>query len=196
MLMIETRKQLRQYLKLDSQSFSNLQGFCGLRSWYYKIRCNPISNNWIIWSYIKALRHAEYYINISKGGGRIIYLIPKLYYLHRLRSLSYKTGYQIPPNTCGPGLGILHYGTIIIHNNVRIGANCTLHTSVLIGLKQGEPLATIGDNVFIGAGTKIIGDVTIGDDVVIGQNCVIVKDIPSGSVVVNKSAATIINHRK
>ena len=110
--------------------------------------------------------------------------------------MSYKTGYQIPPNTCGPGLGILHYGTIIIHNNVRIGANCTLHTSVLIGLKQGEPLATIGDNVFIGAGTKIIGDVTIGDDVVIGQNCVIVKDIPSGSVVVNKSAATIINHRK
>lgn len=68
MLMIETRKQLRQYLKLDSQSFPNLQGFCGLRSWYYKIRCNPISNNWIIWSYIKALRHAECYINISKGG--------------------------------------------------------------------------------------------------------------------------------
>ena len=196
--MIETRKQLRQYLKLDGQNFSNLQGLCGVKAWYYKIRCNPISNNWIIWAYIKALRHVEYYINISKGGvmQKIIYLIPKLYYLHCLRRLSYKTGYQIPPNTCGPGLRILHYGTIIIHSNVRIGANCTLHTGVLIGLKCGEPLATIGNNVFIGAGTKIIGNVTIGDDVVIGQNCVIVKYVPTGSVVVNKSASTIINHRK
>lgn len=77
MLMIETRKQLKLYLKLDSQSFPNLQGLCVLRSWYYKIRCYPISNNWIIWSYIKALRHAECYINISKGG-KFIYLIPKL----------------------------------------------------------------------------------------------------------------------
>lgn len=67
--MIETRKQLRQYLKLDGQNFSNLQGLCGVKAWYYKIRCNPISNNWIIWAYIKALRHVEYYINISKGGG-------------------------------------------------------------------------------------------------------------------------------
>lgn len=78
MLMIETRKQLRQYLKLDSQSFPNLQGFYGLRSWYYKIRCNPISNNWIIWSYIKALRHAEYYINISRGGEKIHISYPEV----------------------------------------------------------------------------------------------------------------------
>ena len=45
--------------------------------------------------------------------------------------------------------------------------------------------ATIGNNVFIGAGTKIIGPVKIGDNVTIGQNCVITKDIPNNSIVVN-----------
>ena len=46
--------------------------------------------------------------------------------------------------------------------------------------------AIIGNNVFIGAGTNIIGPVKIGDNVTIGQNCVITKDIPSNSVVVNE----------
>lgn len=45
--------------------------------------------------------------------------------------------------------------------------------------------AIIGNNVFIGAGTKIIGAVKIGDNVTIGQNCVITKDIPNNSIVVN-----------
>ena len=49
--------------------------------------------------------------------------------------------------------------------------------------KEGKA-ATIGNNVFIGAGTKIIGDVHIGDNVTIGQNCVITKDIPADSIVV------------
>ena len=48
-----------------------------------------------------------------------------------------------------------------------------------------EGAAIIGDNVFIGAGTKIIGSVKIGNNVTIGQNCVIVKDIPDNCVVVN-----------
>lgn len=45
--------------------------------------------------------------------------------------------------------------------------------------------AVIGDNVFIGAGTKIIGAVKIGNNVIIGQNCVITKDVPDNSIVVN-----------
>lgn len=57
---------------------------------------------------------------------------------------------------------------------------------MLIGHKvPGGGAARIGSNVFIGAGTKIIGPVTIGDNVTIGQNCVITKDIPANSVVVN-----------
>ena len=49
------------------------------------------------------------------------------------------------------------------------------------GARNGYP--KIGNRVFVGAGAKIIGDVTIGDDVVIGANAVVTKNIPSGTVV-------------
>lgn len=49
--------------------------------------------------------------------------------------------------------------------------------------KGYDKLATIGDNVFISTGVKIIGGVTIGDNVVIGANSVVVKDIPSNAIV-------------
>ena len=52
--------------------------------------------------------------------------------------------------------------------------------------------ANIGDNVFIGAGAKIIGGVTIGDNVKIGANCIIVEDIPSNSTVVMPKPRIII----
>lgn len=56
---------------------------------------------------------------------------------------------------------------------------------MLIGHKiPGGGSAVIGDNVFIGAGAKIIGRVKIGNNVVIGQNCVITKDIPDNTTVV------------
>ena len=58
---------------------------------------------------------------------------------------------------------------------------------MLIGHKKpGDGAAIIGDNVFIGAGTKIIGPVRIGNNVIIGQNCVITKDVPDNSVVVSE----------
>ena len=103
----------------------------------------------------------------------------------RLRRLSYKTGFQIPPNTCGKGLTIWHWGAIVINPKTHIGENCTLYPGVLIGHKTPEEgkSATIGNNVFIAAGTKIIGDVTIGDNVTIGVNTVIVKDVPSNVVI-------------
>ena len=108
-----------------------------------------------------------------------------LYWLRKLRKYSYITGFQIPPNVCGKGLTIWHWGSIIINPAAKIGDNCTLYPGVLIGQKyRGGGAAVIGNNVFIGAGTKIIGNITIGNNVTIGQNCVITKDIPDNSVVV------------
>ena len=106
-------------------------------------------------------------------------------YSYRLRKLGYKTGFQIPPNVCGPGITIYHYGAIIINDKTRIGRNVVLYPGVLIGHKvPGQSAPIIGNNVFIGSGAKIIGDVHIGDNVTIGQDCVIVKDIEAGHTVV------------
>lgn len=93
-----------------------------------------------------------------------------------------------PPHTCGKGLTIWHWGPIIVNSTAKIGEYCTLYPGVLIGHKTpGCGAAQIGNNVFIGAGTKIIGNIRIGDNVTIGQNCVITKDIPSNSTVVNNN---------
>ena len=73
------------------------------------------------------------------------------------------------------------YGIIVSHNAV-IGKGCTIFHQVTIGEgKGGAPV--IGDNVLIGAGAKIIGNVHIGNNVKIGVNAVIVHDVPEGAVV-------------
>ena len=73
------------------------------------------------------------------------------------------------------------YGIIVSHNAV-IGRNCTIFHQVTIGEgKGGAPV--IGDNVLIGAGAKIIGNVHVGNNAKIGVNAVIVHDVPEGAVV-------------
>lgn len=63
-----------------------------------------------------------------------------------------------------------------------MGKNCQIYQQVTIGNNNGIP--TIGNDVDICAGAKIIGPITIEDDVIIGANAVVTKDIPSHSMVV------------
>lgn len=87
-------------------------------------------------------------------------------------------GFSIPINVFGPGLAIVHYGTIVVAQGAKIGSNCRIHEGVTIGATNGSSkAATIGDNVFIGSGAKIIGEVTISSNVAIAANSVVVKDV-------------------
>lgn len=71
---------------------------------------------------------------------------------------------------------------IVISHNAKIGENCTIFHQVTIGdTKSGSP--RIGNNVYIGAGARIIGNVRIGDNVKIGANAVVVHDVPADSVI-------------
>lgn len=107
-----------------------------------------------------------------------------LQHFYRLRCLLYKTGIQIPSNTCDPGLQIWHYGHIIINQATSIGKNLTIYPGVEIGTKYpGGECPIIGDNVFIGAGAKIFGKIKIGNNVTIAANAVVVKDIPDNAIV-------------
>ena len=88
-------------------------------------------------------------------------------------------------------------GSIIINGKARLGDNCTLYPGVLIGWKGPEEqgCAQIGDNVFVGSGTKIIGGVKIGNNVILGQNLVVTKDIPDNAVVVVESKYRFLNNQ-
>ena len=96
---------------------------------------------------------------------------------HTIWSNKYTT--SIPVNTTGPGLSIAHFGGIYINNKARCGKNLRIQTGVVIGgdAKYPNKQARIGDNVYIGAGAKIIGPRIIANDVAIGANAVVVKDI-------------------
>lgn len=93
---------------------------------------------------------------------------------HRLAT---RLGFTIPKNVFGPGLHIVHYGTIVVHPDARVGRNCRLHPSTSIGDYNGVP--RLGDNVYIGPGAKIYGPVTLGNNVAVGANAVVNKSFGS-----------------
>ena len=110
---------------------------------------------------------------------------------------TYKFGIGIPFITeIGPGLFIGHFGCIFIYPECKIGKNLNISQGVTIGnanrgKNKGYP--TIGDNVYIGPGAKIIGAVKVGNNVAIGANCVVTKDVPDNAVVVGVPG-TIISY--
>ena len=93
----------------------------------------------------------------------------------------------------GKGFRIDHFGGIVVSGYAKFGDNCIIRNGVTVGLKNiDNPIAPhFGNNVNIGAGAKIIGDIKIGDNVDIGANAVVIKDIPSDSIAVGVPAKII-----
>jgi serine O-acetyltransferase len=104
-----------------------------------------------------------------------------------LGRFKYKLGISIPPNTkIGSGFYIGHFGGIVVHEKSVIGKNCNISQGVTLGQanrgkNKGYPI--LGNNIYIGPGSKIVGAVKIGNNVAIGANCVVTRDIPDNSVV-------------
>jgi acyl carrier protein len=96
----------------------------------------------------------------------------------------------------GPGLVIHNYGGVVVHG--RVGENCFFVQGAQMisradGKGRGWP--ALGDNVYVGAGAKIVGDVTIGSGTQIGANAVVMTDVPEGSIVMPPECRTITGVR-
>ena len=87
-----------------------------------------------------------------------------------------RLGFTIPKNVFGPGLCIVHHGTIVVSPSAQVGRNCRIHPSTSIGDHNGAP--TLGDNVYIGPGAKLFGNITLGDNVAVGANAVVSSSFP------------------
>lgn len=148
---------------------------------YNKDRKRPHLLKDEIWKFQILLRKNEYCTNCLD---KIWYTPYKLWIKWRYHSMSTKLGFSIPINVIGPGLSIAHYGTIVI-GYAKIGKNLRIQEGVNIGSTGGtQKAATIGDNVFIGTGAKIIGNITIADNVAIGANSVVCKSITEPGITV------------
>ncbi|MDE5819799.1 MAG: serine O-acetyltransferase [Lachnospiraceae bacterium] len=99
-----------------------------------------------------------------------------------------KTGIEIHPGAViGEGFFIDHGNGVIIGETTKIGNNVTLYQGVTLGgtgKEQGKRHPTIGDNVMISAGAKVLGSFTIGDNSKIGAGSVVLKEVPPNSTVV------------
>jgi len=98
------------------------------------------------------------------------------------------TGIEIHPAAqIGKGFFIDHGMGVVIGETTIIGDNVTLYQGVTLGgtgKERGKRHPTIGNNVVVGAGAKILGNITIGDNVMVGANAVVLKSVPANSTVV------------
>lgn len=116
--------------------------------------------------------------------------IKKHYFLARFVSQRgvRKTGIEIHPGAqIGKGLFIDHGNGVIIGETAILGDNVTLYQGVTLGgtgKEHGKRHPTVGNNVMISAGAKVLGSFTIGDNSKIGAGSVVLEEVPPGSTVV------------
>ena len=126
----------------------------------------------------------------------IYHRVSHLLYRCRLYSLArwnsqcgrFWTGIEIHPGAkIGSGLFIDHGMGIVVGETAVIGNNCTIYHGVTLGGTghgKGKRHPTIGDNVLIGAGAKLLGPFTVGNNVMIGANAVVLSEVPDSATVV------------
>jgi serine O-acetyltransferase len=111
-------------------------------------------------------------------------LLPRL--VQRLNIIL--TGVDIHPGAkIRGGFFIDHANGVVIGETAEVGRNCIIFHQVTLGgtgKETGKRHPTIGNNVVIGAGAKVLGNITIGNNVYIGSNSVLLKDVPDNSTVV------------
>lgn len=100
------------------------------------------------------------------------------------------TGISLPKLVdVGPGLRIHHFGGIVIHSGVRIGAGCTIRQNVTLGaLREGGPLPVLENDVELGPGAQVLGGVTVGSGARVGALSLVLDDVPAGATVVGVPA--------
>ena len=176
--MIDNRKKLKEYIKEDKQQL-------GIQ------RKRPRLFTDEIWRYEITLRKYEYWYNKKN----ILSNLFKVYYKLKWHKLSVKLGIYISPNVCSKGLSIAHSPSVIINDKAIIGKNLRIHEGVTIGASAGGKAPIIGDNVFLGTGCKIIGDVKIASNCVVGAGSIVVKDVlEEGITVAGNPARKVSNN--
>lgn len=110
------------------------------------------------------------------------------------------TGIEIHPGaTIGEGLFIDHGTGIVIGETAELGRNVTLYQGVTLGgtgKEKGKRHPTIGNNVVVASGAKVLGSFTVGDHAKIGAGSVVLKAVPAYATVVGIPGRVVVMHGK
>ncbi len=178
---IKSKKELEQFIKAD-----RIACFGSDKISFEKKLRNPFKNNLV--KFLELLRKYEYLCYKRDSGkkpifSRIISLGIKLIDIKK-NNLSFKLGVEINPFHCGKGVRICHPNVVI---NGYAGDNCIFHGNNIIGNKKTgakSDIPKIGNNVDIGTGAIIIGNVVIADKCVIGAGAVVTKSFTTPGTVI------------
>lgn len=189
--MIETSKDLRDFLKADKEAM-------GLSN-RSRIKDFLAANDqvWLLWAVVKNLRVLELRLNQYKKKKTFFRLLRYIRQKKKYSALEIKMGMYLSPNIFGPGINIVHPGYRWISSTAQIGKNCTILPRVLLGKKHPHtpaPCIFIGDDCYIGTGATILGPIHIGNNVTIAAGAVVVKDVPDNCVVAG-NPATVIKYK-
>lgn len=170
-IMIENRKELKEWLRYESSKYKQN----GIK---YYLKLLSGSENAVLWNFQKRLRITEYHKNTRH---RLRYFISKII----LRRKQNKYMLNIAPNVFGKGLKIMHLGPILTNGEVRVGENCSVHinTSFVAG-GRNDGVPQIGSDCVIGVGAVILGAITIADGIAIGANAVVNKSFTEPDIAI------------
>jgi serine O-acetyltransferase len=153
---------------------------------------DPAARSWLEVLLCYPGLHAQLWHRIAHGLWWARLYLPARMVAHLSRFL---TGVEIHPAArLGRRLVIDHGMGVVIGETAEIGDDCTLYHQVTLGgtsLAHGKRHPTVGNNVIIGAGAKILGAVVVGDGARVGANAVVTQQVPAGVTVVGIPARPV-----
>lgn len=166
--MIKSKADLKNYIRRDNGYLHN-EVFAARKAYMRRSK----DAEYYIGAFLVCLRKQEYYQNMNTTFKSKLL---GLFYERRKNKIGNFLGFYIQANCFDEGLTIYHHGSIIVNPNAKIGKNCRLHGNNCIG-NSGvtEECPEIGNNVDIGFGAVVIGNVKIADNIKIGANAVVNK---------------------
>lgn len=186
--MITTLKELKEVLNIEKKL-------------YHKERIENLKNaiksypSLETWKYIKLLRITGYFYYKRKKN--VIYSILYLWFCRRKNQKGRKLGIELNERTFDSGLEIYHTQGIVVNGLCDVGKNCKLHGNNCIG-NNGFTLECpkIGNNVRLGVGAKVIGNVILADNITVAAGAVVVKSCLEEGVTLAGVPAKIIKNNK
>lgn len=178
--MIKTKEDLAYYKQQDAiaNGYSGHLKWNSLRGHFNKTK-----------RFLTLLRETEYYKNNPSPINKLFYL----YKSYRLNQVAFSMGYSIPVNVFGPGLSLPHYGTIVVNGATKVGAFCRLHCCTNIGASGGNKEApSIGDNVYIGPGAILFGNIKMASNITIGANATVNQSFEEEHIAIAGKPAKIV----
>lgn len=183
--MIRSKATLKEYYRAEKPLYINGGIMTTIKLWLLQ------DSNYLLWHYVKMLRKTEYYYNT---GNKLLYWL----YQRKKNIEGARLGISIFHNCIGKGLQIYHYGSIIVNSHSQIGENLKLHGNNCIGNKgehDKDNAPVLRDNIEMGIGSQILGNITIESNVTIAANAAVVKSCNEENVVLAGVPARKIMNR-